>query len=89
MGLPQSRLGDINAVGAPVITTKTPNILVNGVPTTTLGDVVAPHFSDPVHISITTAVSNVLMNGFPSTQIGDPDTCGHARATGSLNVFVS
>jgi len=31
----------------------------------------------------------VLINNIPVNRQGDPDTCGHARAAGSPNVFVT
>jgi len=88
MPSPQVRIGDINNHGAPVISTKTPRTIVNGRPTTTAGDVVAPHDSKPTHFAVTTTSNpRVVISGVPVTRVGDFDTCFHARITGSFNVL--
>jgi len=88
MPRPQVCIGDINSHAAPVISTKTPNIIVGGRPTSTVGDIVAPHDSKPTHIAVTTTTQpRVLMNGFPVTRIGDFDTCFHKRVSGNPRVL--
>tara|TARA_B100000925_G_C21730975_1_gene355089 strand:+ start:237 stop:506 length:270 start_codon:yes stop_codon:yes gene_type:complete len=88
MSRPQVCVGDINSHGAPVISTKCPNIIVGGRPSTTAGDIVAPHDSKPTHFAVTTTSQpRVLFNGTPVTRTGDFDTCGHIRVTGNVKVL--
>jgi len=88
MPRPQVRLGDVNSYPAPVIGVKAVRTLTNGLPSSTAGDIVAPHDSKPVHISVTTSTQpRVLIQGVPVTRVGDVDTCGHVRITGSPNVL--
>ena len=88
MPIPQVRLGDINSDGAPVIGVKAVRCFANGLPTSTAGDIVAPHDSKPTHFAVTTTINpRVLIQGVPTTNVGSFDTCGHVRVTGSANVF--
>lgn len=89
------RLGDINSAGG-VIMSGDPTVLVNLRPVATIGRPVSPHpccgakGCPPVHCSAkTTSITpTVLVNGRPICTTGAPDTCFHARAMGSMNVFV-
>tara|TARA_Y100000389_G_C17471490_1_gene531687 strand:+ start:4997 stop:5266 length:270 start_codon:yes stop_codon:yes gene_type:complete len=88
MPAPQVRLGDINSDFAPVIGVKAVRCFTNGRPSSTAGDIVAPHDSKPTHFAVTTTInSKVLIQGVPVTNVGAPDSCFHMRITGSVNVY--
>ena len=88
MPAPQVRLGDINSDFAPVIGVKAIRCFTNGSPSSTAGDIVSPHDSKPTHFAVTTSFKpNVVIQGFPVTNVGAPDSCGHVRISGSVNVF--
>ena len=88
MPAPQVRLGDINSDFAPVIGVKAIRCFTNGSPSSTAGDIVSPHDSKPTHFAVTTSFNpNVVIQGFPVTNVGAPDSCGHVRISGSVNVF--
>jgi len=88
MSAPQVRLGDINSDFAPVIGVKAIRCFTNGSPSSTAGDIVSPHDSKPTHFAVTTSFNpNVVIQGFPVTNVGAPDSCGHVRISGSVNVF--
>jgi uncharacterized Zn-binding protein involved in type VI secretion len=88
MSAPQVRLGDINSDFAPVIGVKAIRCFTSGSPSSTAGDIVSPHDSKPTHFAVTTSFKpNVVIQGFPVTNVGTPDSCGHVRISGSVNVF--
>jgi len=88
MAQPQVRAGDVNSDFAPVIGVKAARVLTNGRPSSTAGDLVAPHDSKPTHFAVTTSTNpRVLIQGVPVTRVGDFDTCIHPRVTGSANVL--
>lgn len=88
MPVPQVRFGDINSDGAPVVGVKAIRCYTNGLPTSTAGDIVAPHDSKPTHFAVTTTNNpRVVIQGVPTTNIGSFDSCGHVRVTGSVNVY--
>ena len=85
------RKGDANTAGGEVIKGH-PNITVNGKLLAKFMSSVTPHPpcpDVPVHCAAKAAFPGsikVIANGTPALRVGDIDTCGHARATGSLNV---
>jgi len=87
------RLGDINIAGGAVLGPGAPTVLTNGLPTSCIGDFVAPHApcpKVPSHCAAAVAQGSptVLANGRPVAYVGAIDSCGHIRATGSPAVFV-
>jgi|13_taG_2_1085334.scaffolds.fasta_scaffold16170_3 uncharacterized Zn-binding protein involved in type VI secretion len=87
------RQGDINSAGGRVMAGHT-NILCNFRPVALQGSVVSAHPpcpKPPIHCAAIAAKPGrprVLANGIPVLVVGDVDTCGHARAQGSLNTVV-
>ena len=85
------RKGDANSAGGVVIQGHR-NITVNGKLLARNMSSVTPHPPCPivpVHCAALAAFPGsikVIANGTPALRVGDIDTCGHARATGSLNV---
>jgi uncharacterized Zn-binding protein involved in type VI secretion len=85
------RKGDANTAGGEVIKGH-PNITVNGKLLARKGSPVTGHppCPDPFIHCIAIAASpgsiKVIANGIPALRVGDTDSCGHARATGSMNV---
>ena len=85
------RKGDANSAGGVVIQGHR-NITVNGKLLARKGSVVTPHppcpepFIHCIAIAASPGSIKVIANGIPALRVGDIDTCGHARATGSLNV---
>lgn len=71
-------------------------VLVNGRPLVYPGVSVTPHpcCGSPgcgIHCSASTSggSSTVFVEGKPVIRVGDSDTCGHARAQGSPNVYIA
>lgn len=89
------RVGDKNAAGG-VILAGDPSVLVNFRPVAVIGAPVTPHpccgakGCPPVHCAAKTTSTNytVLVGGKPIVTFGNPDTCGHARVGGSLDVII-
>ena len=80
-----ARYGDVCGGG---IIAGASTVLTNGRPSSTAGDLVAPHDSKPTHFAVTTSTNpKVLIQGVPVTRVGDFDTCFHPRITGSANVL--
>ena len=85
------RKGDANTAGGLVIKGH-PNITVNGRLLAKFMSSVTPHPpcpDVPVHCAAKAAFPGsikVIANGIPALRVGDTDSCGHARATGSMNV---
>lgn len=87
-----SQAGKIGStVGLGVITSPgCPNVLVEGVPLSVLGDIVSPH-GIPPHDSalISTGSATVTAGSLPVTRVGDLATCGDVVSTGALSVEVT
>lgn len=86
------RVGDANAGGGLIISGD-PTVLVNGRPIAVVGSAVTPHppctkVPTHCHAYTTTNQYTVLVNGKPVSTTGSIDTCGHPRATGSLDVII-
>lgn len=87
------RLGDPNSAGG-AITSGVASVRVNGRPIAVSGARVTAHpccgakGCPPVHCSAVTVgtAATVRAGGRPVVITGNVDTCGHARAGGSLNV---
>jgi len=93
MVAPVVRLGDINNAGGAIIGPGALTVLTNGIPTSLIGDRVSAHAPCPFVPSHCGAVvvggsGTVLAEGRPVVFVGAPDSCGHARATGSPTVLV-
>tara|TARA_R110000822_G_scaffold292886_2_gene414898 strand:+ start:283 stop:564 length:282 start_codon:yes stop_codon:yes gene_type:complete len=90
--MPVVRVGDINSGGGAVIQGHL-NITVNGKPLAQFMSPVTPHIPcpfPPIHCGAVAAFPGsikVTANSMPVLRVGDIDTCGHSRATGSLNVI--
>ena len=89
------RQGDVNSAGG-VATMGASTVLVNGRPLVYPGVSVTPHpcCGSPgcgIHCSASTSggSSTVFVEGKPVIRVGDSDTCGHARAQGSPNVYIA
>ena len=88
---PIVRIGDANTAGG-VVTKGHPNITVNGRLLAKFMSSVTPHPpcpDVPVHCAAKAAFPGsikVIANGIPALRVGDTDSCGHARAAGSINV---
>lgn len=64
-----------------------PTVFVNGTNITVVGDLVAPHGTDPHAAPVMAEGSgSVYAQGIPVCRAGDRATCGHP-ATGSPDVF--
>lgn len=89
------RVGDKNTQGG-VILNGDNSVLINGRAVAVKGSSVSPHpccgskGCPPTHCNAKTQTNNatVLVNGVPLVFSDDVDTCGHARTSGSPNVFV-
>ena len=88
------RVGDANTGGG-VITVGDPTVLVNGRPIAIIGSPVSPHppcggpGGQPHCIARTQyKPGTILVNGKPIATWPSVDTCGHGRATGSLDVLI-
>lgn len=89
-----SRKGDPNGAGGVITGPCSSNVFANGINVSLPGDGVTPHAPCPLpappHCSASTSGGSptVFANGKPIIRVGaDSDTCGHARAAGSPNVF--
>ena len=88
------RIGDPNSAGGIAIGAGASSVIINGRPACLLGTSVTPHpcCGAPgcaIHCAASAAYpgsSVVTINGIRALRTGDIDTCGHPRATGSLNV---
>ena len=91
MARPVVRIGDINSGGGKAVTPVS-NVTANGRPFARFTSVVTPHPPcplPPIHCVARAAFPasrRVTAGGTPVLRIGDIDTCGHSRATGSMNV---
>ena len=89
------RKGDPNSAGG-VATGGVSSVKINGRPVVVTGIGVSPHpccgqrGCPPIHCSAKTSggVSSVKAGGKPIVVNGNPDTCGHARVSGSADVQV-
>jgi uncharacterized Zn-binding protein involved in type VI secretion len=88
------RRGDANSAGG-IATQGAATVFVNGRGVVPPGSPVTPHpccgskGCDAHCSAVTTGGSaTVFAEGKPIILVGDNDTCGHARAQGSPNVFI-
>lgn len=95
MGTAAVRQGDVNSAGG-VATMGASTVFVNGRPLVYPGVSVTPHpcCGSPgcgIHCSASTSGGSptVFVEGKPVIRVGDSDTCGHARAQGSPNVYIA
>lgn len=89
MSKPIQRLSDPNNGGGVIYGTKQFSVLSGGLPVATVGDLVSPHDSKPVHIDQTGPGSGrVFVSGLGVNRTGDFDTCFHSRMGGNGNVLV-
>lgn len=89
------RVGDTNEVGGKVTDGPT-TVFANGIRVCTHVSGVTPHpccgsdgCSAHCRANTVTGSSTVFAEGKPVVYVGVGDTCGHSRAMGSPNVFVS
>jgi uncharacterized Zn-binding protein involved in type VI secretion len=82
------RITDANTAGGTIVSTKQSTVFVNGILVATNGDAVSSHPTD--HTSSVTAngSTTVFVTSVSVNRQGDADSCGHARAGGSSNVFI-
>ena len=84
------RQGDSNTAGAPVTSTLQQTVFANNSLVSVDGSSVADHGQRKHDTPVTAnGSSTVFINGIPVNKSGDADTCGHTRAAGSPDVFVS
>lgn len=86
---PVVRVGDRNSAGGQALV-GIPNVIVNGLPISVNGNPVSGH-GRGIHRSSTTAIgsTNVFASGIKIQYVGGcVDTCGHARSSGSPDVYV-
>jgi uncharacterized Zn-binding protein involved in type VI secretion len=95
MGQPATRIGDadIPHCSGMVRAQGSPNVLVNGIPWSLMGDVNTPHLLPgdpcPVHVApIAKGSATVIVNGRGSGRVGDSIAGCTAVAAGSPNVIV-
>ena len=88
------RRGDANSAGG-VATQGAATVLVNGRGVVPPGASVTPHpcggskgCNAHCNARTTGGSATVFAEGKPIILVGDSDTCGHARAQGSPNVFI-
>ena len=88
------RRGDANSAGG-VATQGAATVLVNGRGVVPPGASVTPHpccgskgCKAHCNARTTGGSATVFAEGKPIILVGDSDTCGHARAQGSPNVFI-
>lgn len=89
------RRGDPNSAGGAVTGPCAPSVIVNGRPVSVPGDTVTPHPccglpGCAIHCAAKTrgGSSSVIVEGKAVQYVGCVDSCGHARALGSMDVIV-
>ena len=89
------RRGDPNSAGGVVTGPCAPSVQVNGRPVSVPADGVTPHPCCGLpgcfrHCIARTTIGSgrVFAEGKPVIYVGSPDSCGHARALGSVDVIV-
>lgn len=89
------RIGDPNSAGGIAVGAGAPSVKINGRSACTPGTSVTPHPCCPLpgckkHCAARTTLGSrsVFVEGKPLIYVGSPDSCGHARALGSNDVFV-
>ena len=89
MTKPAHRLGDPNDDGAAITSIPQSTVFINNLQASIDGSEVAEHGIGE-HDSPLTATGSptVFFTNIPANRTGDPDTCGHARAEGSPDVFI-
>ena len=76
-----------------VISSGSPDVLINGKPAARVGDSGTPHSwicpkSKPPHeVILSSGSSTILINGKPAARIGDSTSCGSVIIAGSANVI--
>jgi len=94
MGKPIERLGDIGSGHScypprPIVTSS-PNVFVDGIPVSRVGDSYAPHacpHTSPHGASQAGGSPTIKVNGSPVSRIGDAISCGSVVATASTSSF--
>jgi len=89
------RIGDVNSAGGAAIGTGATSVIINGRPACLMFTSVTPHpcCGAPgcgIHCAAKTTLGSmsVIATGKPINYVGSPDTCGHSRVTGSLDVII-
>lgn len=83
------RLGDPNDDGAAIVSIPQSTVFVNDLQASIDGSQVEEHGIGEHDNPFTDSGSpTVFINNIPVNRTGDPDTCGHARAEGSPDVFI-
>jgi uncharacterized Zn-binding protein involved in type VI secretion len=83
------RLGDPNDAGASITSTLQQTVFANNALVSVDGSSVADHGRRKHDAPVTANGSQtVFINNIPVNKTGDNDTCGHARASGSPDIFV-
>lgn len=91
MAVQVHRLGDANTGGGVVVGPLQGSVYANGKLVAVDGSAVTPHDPFiPPHVGTITANGSetVFAEGIPINGLGDADSCAHARAGGSPDVFV-
>lgn len=91
MAVEVHRLGDANDGDGVVSGPLQSSVYANGLLVAVDGSAVTPHDPFiPPHVGTITAngSTTVFAEGIPINGLGDADSCGHARAAGSPDVFV-
>ena len=89
------RIGDPNSAGGVAIGAGASSVVINGRSACTPGTSVTAHPCCGLpgclkHCKAKTTIgsTSVSVEGKPLVYVGSPDTCGHSRALGSLNVII-
>ncbi len=95
MALQVHRLGDCNGAGGCITSIPQGSVFANGILVSVDGSIGTSHppcHWAPIHCAgawvTTSGGPTVFAEGIPVNKIGDSDSCGHARAAGSPNVFM-
>lgn len=77
----------VDHAGGGVVLTGSPDTIVNGVPASRRGDMVASHGKHRTPI-IVEGVESILINGIPAAKIGGLVSCKHRLETSSPDVIL-
>lgn len=96
MPLPIHRLGDCNNAGGCITNIPQSTVFANNILVSVDGSIGTAHppceVPVPIHCAgawqTTSGGPTVFAENIPVNKTGDGDTCGHARAAGSPNVFL-
>ena len=70
--------------------TGSPNVFINNIPATSVGDFYPVHCcGDSCHSGTALSTSNVFVNSKKIHRSGDPISCGDTAINGSPNVFIN